>query len=65
MVHGLIENNFDRHIQMCKITINILSSVILKKVLWCHDATLTLSAHINSHSYVYWDSTKPNRMIEN
>jgi hypothetical protein len=65
LLHGLLEDDRDRRLQLCEIMHNQISDEqdLPDKVIWSDEVCFKLSGHVNRHNCVYWANENPDLTI--
>ena len=61
LLHGLLEDDSDRHLQFCEVVLNDKrqGSGIIDKITWSHEAHFQLSGAVNQHNCAYYSTKNP------
>jgi hypothetical protein len=66
LLHGLSEDDPDRHLQFCEVVLNDEreGNGIVDKITWSNEAHFKLSGAVNQHNCFYCSTKNPHVMIE-
>lgn len=61
LLHGLLEDDLDSHLQFCKVVLNEERQVsgITDKIMWPSEAHFKFPGAVNQHNGVYYSETIP------
>lgn len=66
LVHGLLEDDFDRRVEFCQKWLDKLHSSprLADRVIWSDESLFKLNGHVNRHNSVYWSRSNPHHQLE-
>jgi hypothetical protein len=66
LVHGLLEDDPDRRLQMCELFLSQFEEddQLTKKIIWSDEAKFVLNGSINRHNCIYYETSNPCVTIE-